>query len=29
MKTLLLIAYMIAIIVFVTKLYGEDIEEEY
>jgi len=29
MKTLLLIAYIIAIIVFVTNLYGEDIEEEY
>jgi hypothetical protein len=29
MKTLLFIAYIIAIIVFVTNLYGEDIEEEY
>jgi len=29
MKLLLFIAYMIAIILFVTKLYGEDIEEEY
>jgi hypothetical protein len=29
MKTLLLIAYIITIIVFVTNLYGEDIEEEY
>jgi len=29
MKTLLFIAYMVAIILFVTNLYGEDIEEEY
>jgi hypothetical protein len=29
MKTLLLIAYFVAIIVFVNKLQGDDIEEEY
>jgi len=28
-KLLLFFAYMITIIVFVTKLYGDDIEEDY